>query len=755
MPVPGWAALPVLVTLVSLGIAAFGFFWDVATHIDDGRDSGPFANVAHYPILIGLGGVALAGFLAAVLGADARDKAAIAWAPGWRIPLGGALLLLCGGLAMIGFPLDDVWHRIFGQDVTLWGPTHVLMIGGASLAPIAAWLLLVEGRCASGRPEAGRLRLLGWEVQLAGATLIGLSTLQLEFGFGVPQFQLAFHPILIALAASVGLVAARLRLGRGGALAATGAYLIVMTPMVLIVGPVFGHTFLHFPIYLVEAVLVELAGLVLVRRGPVAFGAGAGALIGTVGVAAEWAWSQVAMPIAWPASLLPEAPLLALVAAVAGGLIGAHLGGALASPRRPSGMPRFVPAAALAALIACLAIPLHTTSGPQIRADVTLDRAPGREAVATVKLDPPGAAEDAKWFHAMAWQGGGSRLVHLDEIATGTYRDGGADPGPRRLEGDAAPAHGQRDPRDAGLHAGRLGDPGQGGPGRRALRPRVPARPRGPAPRGARRRVVAHRRRLRHPRRRRARLAGGDRGGGHALRAPQRRRSRVTVQPGGRPGVLRGMRRMLIITATLAVFAAPLSSVAAAKTSKADKREAKKECRDLRGDTKATREAFKARVPQLRRVRQGEGRGGQGRAQEGQAQRRAGLPRRAHRRRGGVQGQVPQLRQVRLGEGQGQARGAGRGGRRRRGGPDQRREGVRHRAVGRPQGLRGQVRHQPQQAQRLRKVRLPEGARRRGGGRRRLLADVARRARRDRPPGAPLVLTLFDTLSAAKIVSPL
>ena len=36
-----------------------------------------------------------------------------------------------------------------------------------------------------------------------------------------------------------------------------------MTPIVLIVGPVFGHTFLHFPLYVVEAVLVELAGLAL------------------------------------------------------------------------------------------------------------------------------------------------------------------------------------------------------------------------------------------------------------------------------------------------------------------------------------------------------------------------------------------------------------------------------------------------------------------------------------------------------------
>jgi hypothetical protein len=422
VPVPGWAALPVIVTLGSLGIAAFGFFWDVGTHIDDGRDSGPFANAAHYPILLGLAGVALAGFLAAVLGADARDRAAIVWAPGWRIPLGGGLLLLCGGLAMIGFPLDDVWHRIFGQDVTLWGPTHVLMIGGASLAPIAAGLLLVEGRCAAGRPGPSRLRLLAWEVQLAGATLIGLSTLQLEFGFGVPQFQLAFHPILIALAASVGLVAARVRLGRGAALAATGAYLVIMTPLVLIVGPLFGHTFLHFPLYLVEAVLVELAGLALARRGPVALGGGAGVLVGTVGVAAEWGWSHVAMPLPWPASLLPEAPLLALVAAVAGGLLGAYVGGALAAPRRRLAMPRLLPAGALAVLIACLAIPMHTTAGSPIRAAVALDDARPGEVMATVTLDPANAADDAKWFHAMAWQGGGSRRVQLREIAPGTYR---------------------------------------------------------------------------------------------------------------------------------------------------------------------------------------------------------------------------------------------------------------------------------------------------------------------------------------------
>ena len=45
----------------------------------------------------------------------------------------------------MGFPLDDIWHRIFGQDVTLWGPTHLMLIGGASMTLVGMAVLLVEG----------------------------------------------------------------------------------------------------------------------------------------------------------------------------------------------------------------------------------------------------------------------------------------------------------------------------------------------------------------------------------------------------------------------------------------------------------------------------------------------------------------------------------------------------------------------------------------------------------------------------------
>src|SRR5881275_820994 len=187
---PGWAALPSLVTAVSLLVAVFGFYWDVAWHIDKGRDNGPFGTPAHYFIIVGLLGIAIAGVLAVVLDKDDHPDG-ITLRPGWRVSIGGALLLLCGMIALAGFPLDDLWHTMFGQDVTLWGPTHIQMIGGASLATLGTWMLQEEGarRNPELRTEAGRRRgpgamlIRSSTVIAAGAFLMGLSTLQGEFDF--------------------------------------------------------------------------------------------------------------------------------------------------------------------------------------------------------------------------------------------------------------------------------------------------------------------------------------------------------------------------------------------------------------------------------------------------------------------------------------------------------------------------------------------------------------------------------------------
>ena len=141
------------------------------------------------------------------------------------------LITACGAFSLVGFPLDDVWHRLFGQDVTLWGPTHLMLIGGASMTLIGLAVLLVEG--ARANESAGRDRdgigYVRWirNVALTGAFLLGLSTFQAEFDFGVPQFRFIFAPMLVMLAAGVSLVAARVWLGRGAAIGAALFFILI------------------------------------------------------------------------------------------------------------------------------------------------------------------------------------------------------------------------------------------------------------------------------------------------------------------------------------------------------------------------------------------------------------------------------------------------------------------------------------------------------------------------------------------------
>ena len=105
--------------------------------------------------------------------------------------------------------------------MTLWGPTHLMLIGGAAMTLVGLAVLLVEAGAAN--RDAGRAARWPWarlmrRVSLPGAFLLGLSTFQAEFDFGVPQFRMVFQPMLVMLAAGVALVAARIWLGRGAAL---------------------------------------------------------------------------------------------------------------------------------------------------------------------------------------------------------------------------------------------------------------------------------------------------------------------------------------------------------------------------------------------------------------------------------------------------------------------------------------------------------------------------------------------------------
>ncbi|TDD17669.1 hypothetical protein E1218_27465 [Kribbella turkmenica] len=469
--VPRWAALTPYLHAISLLACAFGVWWDIAVHIARGRDTGPFGTPAHYPIFFGILGVIVSGVLPIALAGKPLPARTVKLTKGWRIPCSAALVTLCGTFALVGFPLDDVWHRMFGEDITLWGPTHLLMIGGVVFSIFARLLALAEVEQLLGLNK----RRLFQEIVAVGALLIAWDLFSTEFDYGVPQFPLILHPILIAFGATLGFTVLRARRGPGTTFAALAVYLVIRGGIAWAVDQPLGGILGHFPLLVVEAVLVEAVAFALGTTSRFRLGAIAGALIGTVGVVAEYAWSQVWMPIPWPASILPAALGYGVVAGIGAGLVGAWLAtryAEVAGDERATGIRNARPVAVRrthqlgavgsAVVLGTVFFCVPRSADPGVSAAVSLERvATGAEPTAyvTVKLQPGDAAEEARWFEAMAWQGGGFLTHRMEKVAGGTYRS--ADPLPMygRWKSMIRLHQGQRDlvsmwvyaPEDAGI----------------------------------------------------------------------------------------------------------------------------------------------------------------------------------------------------------------------------------------------------------------------------------------------------------------
>ena len=403
-------------------------YWDISLHIDNGRDPGPLANPAHYFILAGLFGIFTAGFIAIVLPRERPSEVAIRLGRDWWAPLGGVLICACGAFSLIGFPLDDVWHRLFGQDVTLWGPTHLMLIGGAAMTLVGIAVLTVEGLRANDALErtGAHLTTRMRAVALTGGLMVGLSTFQAEFDFGVPQFQLIFQPMLLMLAAGLGLVLARVYAGRGAALGAVAFFIVIRGGLSLLVGPLLGQTMPHFPLYIVEALVVEAVALWVPTGAAAALRALVGAgdrhrrprrRVGLVAGLDAAALARGDVPRRGAARLgrgarrgddrrldrlAPRGRAAQAAAGAAGGRGLQRPGPGRAGRLRPQHLDR---------------AGSQRAGGP-----ARGQRRTGPQVQATVALQPADAAEGAEWFDLTAWQGGGLVVDRLEQIGPGRYR---------------------------------------------------------------------------------------------------------------------------------------------------------------------------------------------------------------------------------------------------------------------------------------------------------------------------------------------
>src|SRR5581483_7560829 len=285
--IPGWAAGMIGTAAFGLLVAGIGFYNDVAWHVGRGRDKELF-TAPHTMIIVGLGFIALAAGIGVLFATLQRVETGLR-VKALRVPWSAIPLGLLGICALGGFPLDDLWHATYGVDVTMWSPTHMLMICGAAFSLIAAWLALAEAGVPFRQNRWTRVAhfIAAWFV------LAGLTAPLGEFRFGVPQFQQLFHPLLLLLAAAFAFVPTRIVLGRGWALV-----LALATFLPELVGVVSNSAADNFVptrtpgFYVASAIAVELAAVVLGTERRLRFAIGSGVGIATIGLAGEWMWNR-------------------------------------------------------------------------------------------------------------------------------------------------------------------------------------------------------------------------------------------------------------------------------------------------------------------------------------------------------------------------------------------------------------------------------------------------------------------------------
>ncbi|MEX2292705.1 MAG: hypothetical protein WD691_02870 [Acidimicrobiales bacterium] len=416
--VPGWAAVAIGTSLFGLLVAGQGFYSDVAWHIALGRDDELF-TAPHASILLGLV-LILAGAVLGTLTATLDQVPDTLRLGGLRVPRSLLPLWALSLGAVSGFPIDELWHQAYGVDVTMWSPTHMLMILGATFTGLAVWLVLADSGVAPTTSRWGR----GLHVLCAWLTLQGLVAPLGEFSFGVPQFRLLFAPVLVCLAGGLALTAMRVVLGPGWTLGIASVSFLLMGGGGDS-GPVETR---HVGTFIASAAAVELIALLIGIDRRLRFAVASGVAVGTVGLAGEWWWNQDAFQ-PWTSSLLPEVVVLGIVVSVAAAVVGARYVEAIA-PRDDQSEAvsgRLVAAAAAVCVVTILALLPRGTG--EVTADIRYESAGAGRVLVEATLNPPDAADGAHWFQISAWQGGGLDLADMEPTGRlGTYRSEGSVP---------------------------------------------------------------------------------------------------------------------------------------------------------------------------------------------------------------------------------------------------------------------------------------------------------------------------------------
>ncbi len=201
-----------LITASSIGLALAAFVvgtaWDTQWHVAVGRDRA--LTAPHVMMLLGITIAGLMSLLLVLLDTWRARRGQVAAHNSSRVlgmfqaPAGIVLAGIGAMLAALAFPLDDYWHTLYGIDVTLWAPFHVMIIGGMVTSGVGVLFMLAAEARQTTSPRQRMLLELTFAALLAitwSALLLLLPQANADDGlFGWESYQLVWYPILLAVA---------------------------------------------------------------------------------------------------------------------------------------------------------------------------------------------------------------------------------------------------------------------------------------------------------------------------------------------------------------------------------------------------------------------------------------------------------------------------------------------------------------------------------------------------------------------------
>jgi hypothetical protein len=236
-----------------LGAIVFleGTSWDIQWHTFIGRD-----RTLIPPHIMMLSGVAISG-ISALLNVlieswwarrnTSKTQYSVVFAEIFSAPLGAYMVGFTALTAAVAFPLDAYWHALYGIDVAIWAPFHIMFVASMGLVALgAAYMLSSAAHLAAVRGSDGTRtrRAATFGVVLSLATVLSLFTLLLFDSLSrdhIPSFgfmSLSFFPLLSGELVAFTLVAAAFAIPwRWAATSVSMCYLVLAGIMAVFVQP--------------------------------------------------------------------------------------------------------------------------------------------------------------------------------------------------------------------------------------------------------------------------------------------------------------------------------------------------------------------------------------------------------------------------------------------------------------------------------------------------------------------------------------